>query len=207
MDFLAENPAEKAPFTRDQLVALLSVASSEWIGMILIGGLVGLRIGDAARLTWGNLDFERKIVRFQPQKARGSRQRVLETPMLPDVEKYLLSITPQPSSSDAPVFPTLSRKKGSGANGLSNTFSRLIATAGIENLPSSKKATGKGRTVHFLSFHSLRHTFVSEMANAGISEEIRKKIIGHTSNVHQRYTHFQAQTLQSELQRVPSILP
>ena len=44
------------------------------------------------------------------------------------------------------------------------------------------------------------------MANAGISEEIRKKIVGQTGNVHQRYTNFQAQTLQSELQKVPSIL-
>ena len=100
----------------------------------------------------------------------------------------------------------MSRKLGTGANGLSNTFSRLIAAAGIENAPASERATGKGRTVYRLGFHSLRHTFVSMMANAGVPKELRMKIVGHTSSVHDRYTHFEAETLSAALRDFPSLL-
>ena len=37
------------------------------------------------------------------------------------------------------------------------------------------------RTVRSLTFHSLRHSFNSAMANAGVSQEIRMKLIGHVS--------------------------
>ena len=135
---------------------LLDKATPEWRGMILVGGQGGLRIGDAARLTWTNVDFDRKLIRFQPQKSQGNKKRELETPLLPDVEKFLLSLPVKSRDPNTPLFPTLSQKKGTGANGLSNTFTRLIAAAGIENAPAGAKATGKGRTVYKLSFHSLR---------------------------------------------------
>lgn len=206
VDLLAENSAERDTFTREQITALLSAADTEWRGMVLLGACGGLRIGDAARLTWANIDFQRKLIRFAPQKARSSKRRELETPLLPDVEKYLLALPVKSHPATAPLFPALSRKKGTGANGLSNTFGRLIATAGIENAPASVKATGKGRTVYRLGFHSLRHTFISAMANSGVSKELRMKIVGHTSNAHDRYTHIDAETLQTALQGISSFL-
>jgi integrase len=40
------------------------------------------------------------------------------------------------------------------------------------------------------TFHSLRHSFSSELANAGFSEEIRMKLTGHRSaEIHRKYTH------------------
>lgn len=208
VDLLPERSAERGTFSREELAALLAAADVEWRGMILLGSYAGLRLGDAARLTWANVDFGRKLIRFQPQKARNSRRRELETPLLPDMEKFLLALPapPRKAAADAPLFPTLSRKKGTGANGLSNTFSRLIATAGIENAPASARATGKGRTVYRLGFHSLRHTFVSMMANAGVPKELRMKIVGHTSSVHDRYTHFEAETLRAALRDLPGVL-
>ena len=80
--------------------------------MILLGAYGGLRLGDAARLTWASIDLERKLIRFAPQKARGSKHRELETPLLPDVEKYLLVLPVKSRSAAAPLFPALSRKKG-----------------------------------------------------------------------------------------------
>ena len=205
VDFLAENSAERDTFTKAQLTMLMEKATPEWRGMILLGGQGGLRLCDAALLTWANVDFDRKLIRFQPQKSQGGKKRELETPLLPDVEKFLLSLPVKSHESDAPLFPTLSRKKGTGANGLSNTFTRLIAAAGIENTPAGAKAMGKGRTVYKLSFHSLRHTFISDMANAGISKELRMKIVGHSSNAHDRYTHIQAHTIHAALKDVPSL--
>jgi integrase len=48
------------------------------------------------------------------------------------------------------------------------------------------------------SFHSLRHTFVSRLANADVSADVRKALAGHdTDEAHARYTHL-AFTKQTE---------
>ena len=41
-----------------------------------------------------------------------------------------------------------------------------------------------------LGFHSLRHTFVSELANADVPADVRRQISGHSDEkIHERYTH------------------
>jgi integrase len=58
-----------------------------------------------------------------------------------------------------------------------------------------------------LSFHSLRHTAISEQADRGIAREVRMKLSGHKSAVHDRYTHHELETLRREVENVPSFLP
>ena len=40
--------------------------------------------------------------------------------------------------------------------------------------------SGKGRQFKTLGFHSLRHTFVSELANADVPADVRRQISGHS---------------------------
>jgi integrase len=70
-----------------------------------------------------------------------------------------------------------------------------------------KKKAGKGRRFMELSFHSLRHTAISEQANRGISREVRMKLSGHKSAVHDRYTHHELETLRREVEKVPACFP
>ena len=77
VDFLPENSVERETFTRDQVADLLKVADVESRGMIFVGACHGLRIGDAARLTWANVDMDRKSLRnpmLITLTARSSRQ-------------------------------------------------------------------------------------------------------------------------------------
>ncbi len=71
VDLLRADGATRDVFTFDQLRALIGIAPVEWQGMILIGGTTGCRIGDAARMTWGNVDFQNDLIRYSPQKAEG----------------------------------------------------------------------------------------------------------------------------------------
>jgi Phage integrase family len=51
------------------------------------------------------------------------------------------------------------------------------------------------------SFHSLRHSFKSAMANADVPLEIRQKLTGHASqDMNKHYTHLELETV-SELSR------
>ena len=64
----------------------------------------------------------------------------------------------------------------------------------------------KGRNRSTLSFHSLRHSFNSEMANAGIPQEMRQRLTGHASKaVNDRYTHAELKTLRNAVESVPSL--
>ena len=44
-------------------------------------------------------------------------------------------------------------------------------------------------------FYSLRHTFVSELANADVPADVRRQISGHSDEkIHERYTHLSLDT-------------
>jgi integrase len=207
VEMLPEASVERKPFTREQIAGLLAKADVEWRGMILISAYHGLRIGDAARLTWANVDMERKSIRFFPQKRkRAAQAQEAEIPMHADVLDYLLSLPLRSNKPDAPIFPKLSLKKATGRTGLSASFVGLMQKARIHREPGLKKVKGEGRQVNKLSFHSFRHTSISEMANAGVSKERRMKLSGHKSNVHERYTHHDLETLRKDVESVPSFV-
>ncbi len=65
----------------------------------------------------------------------------------------------------------------------------------------------QGRTFSRLSFRSLRHTFTSALANAGIPAEMRQKLTGHAdAGMHQKYTHLELQPLKQAIATLPSLL-
>lgn len=202
-------PAEssiKDAFTPEQIRKLLSVCDTEWRGLILIARYCGLRLGDASRLNWKNIHSENgdMVLRFYPQKTRrGSVRREHEIPLHPKVEEYLLNLPVKSKKADAPLFPTLSKLRLSGCNGLSARFQKIMAKAGVFSKEDSRKRTGKGRRFNNLTFHSLRHTFISRLANAGVPQETRMKLSGHTSEVHQRYTHHELGALRSAMLKSP----
>jgi integrase len=63
-----------------------------------------------------------------------------------------------------------------------------------------------GRSVSALSFHSLRHSFNSALANAGVSQELRQKLTGHASaDMNTVYTHHDLETIRTAVQTLPRL--
>jgi integrase len=76
--------------------------------------------------------------------------------------------------------------------------------AGIEG-KITQHAEG-GRALSNLSFHSLRHSFNSAMANAGVSQEVRQKLTGHSSaEMNAQYTHHELEPLRAAVALIPSL--
>jgi integrase len=96
-------------------------------GAILLAYGTGARLQDVTNLTWNALDLEAGIVAFRERKT--GRKAVLG--LHPDFRQWLKKAN-RPESSDAPVFPTLAGKSGSGCNGLSKAFERIMQHAGVE---------------------------------------------------------------------------
>lgn len=104
------------------------------------------------------------------------------------------------------LFPSLGGKKTGSFGGLSNAFSRIMKRAGV-SVPKGDKKTGAGRQFNKKGFHSMRHTQISRMAEAGISPEIGMAISVHaTKDIHQRYVHFTKEIQASVFRRMGSFL-
>lgn len=210
VQMLDESAAEeRVPFTPDQTRDLLRVADSQWSGMILFGYHTGIRLHDAANLTWQNIDLAARTLTFRDQKTSARKRRSKRDTtvfMHADLVAYLESL---PTSDDpaAPLFPSLYGKPSGSHGGLSNAFSRLMITARVRS-PLGAAKQGKGRRFSALSFHSFRHTLISNLANADISADVRKEIAGHSSDeVHRRYVHLELTTQRRAIEKLGSILP
>lgn len=156
VELLVGDAETKETFSEGQLRALLSYPDVEWQGLILLGATAGVRLGDASRMTWANVDLEKKLLRFVPQKtARATgKRKPLEVIMLPDLENYFLKLPVKSRDANSSLFPILSKKRLSGDGGLSLIFKRIMAEVGIDAGSKEQKKAGKGRRFSPLSFHS-----------------------------------------------------
>lgn len=191
---------EKDVFTQEQLAALIEAAPGEdWKGAILCGYYTGLRLRDIADLKWSAVDLETQIIVVTTRKT-GKRVTV---PIHPQFAAWLGKQTR--GIGKAPVFPTMVGKAGGGKSGLSMAFKRIMEHAEIKGR-LLREANGEGRSQSSLSFHSLRHGFVSAMANAGVTQELRQKLTGHASaQMNAHYTHHELDALRSAVSVIPSI--
>jgi hypothetical protein len=145
-------------------------------------------------LHWSAIDLPAKTITYRARKTG----KLVTIPIHQELENYLLELT-APDSGNAFVFPKLAGRCTGGRSGLSMTFSRIMARAGVvgEVLHKAKKG-GQGRTVRALTFHSLRHSFNSAMANAGVSQEIRQKLT-MSAQMNAIYTHHELEPLRAAI--------
>ena len=198
--------AIRDPFTTEQVGDLLAAAEGDWQGVILCGYFTGLRLRDVAWMTWDTVDLKASVIKVKPMKPGPTALH----PFGAELAAWLLA---QPRGiSKAPIFPSLAGKGTGGNYGLSGRFKRIMEKAGIKgrtlrsgDVGKAGKA-GKGRTTSSLSFHSLRHTFVSALANAGVPSELRQKLSGHADErSHAIYTHHELETLRGAVAKLPRV--
>ena len=202
---------ERKPFTSKEVSELLKAAPcDEWRGLILVAAFTGLRLGDAARLSWASVDLEAKRITLIPSKTK-KKKREVRIPIQPDLLAFFESVPIHSDKPDAPVFEKLS-KVGIGARaGLSQTFNKIMKDADVDRGKPSRvlkegQDKGKGRITWERGFHSLRHTFTSWLRNAGVSEEDRMALTGHsTRESHQIYSHADEKAGQAAIAKLPSL--
>lgn len=203
VDVLKERgESRRRPFTLLEIQRTLKAAeSSEWYGMTLMGIYLGARLTDCARLTWRAVDLNAGTISFVAKKTGGR----LCVPIAKALADYLTEL-PSPDAPDAPIFPKLSTKTTSR---LSEGFRYVLADAGLSE-PVNKHSTGKGRhaarEVSELSFHSLRHAFVSILKATGASESVAMALAGHeTKEISRHYTSIDDATMRAAVDRMPDV--
>jgi integrase len=210
---LEEDTVEKAVFSIEHIRGLMNAAvqadkknrpifsaGADWRGLILFGYYTAARLLDGANIRWQAIDLPSKLITY---KARKTGAKVV-VPIHPELEAYLLAL-PAPDDPKAFVFPKLAGRSTGGASGLSRTFHAIMKRAKIAT-QVARKRTKEGRSVYTLSYHSLRHSFSSALANAGVPEELRMKLTGHkTRDAHATYTHHELEALRHAVTRLPKM--
>ena len=202
---------DRKPFTGEEVGRLLSAApSEEWRGLILVAAFTGLRLGDAARLRWSSVDLKEKRITLIPSKTR-KKKREVRIPIQPDLLAYLLAAPVADDSPGAPVFPKLSKTPTQSRDGLSSQFVGIMAKANVDRGKASRESEedrGKGRITYERGFHSLRHTFTTWLRSAGVTEEDRMALTGHTTrDSHAIYSHADEDALRDAIAKLPKIQP
>jgi integrase len=197
---LEEDSAEREPFTSDEIKKLLKASAGDWQRAIAFAYFTGARLGDVASMQWSAIDLDNGLVIFTPKKTKRGK-KVLRIPLHPELEKRLLEY---PGIGNAPLFPSLAGRGTGGAHGLSAEFAAIMRKAGIRGEIIRHTAKGRGNTTK--SFHSLRHSFNSALANAGIAREMRQVLTGHASErMNETYTHRELAPLRSAIAALPKI--
>jgi integrase len=217
--FVAEDPAEnlktlkdkskrvRRPLTVQEIQQVLAIADPEWQSLIRFGLYTGQRLGDLALLRWENIDL---IGGRLFLKSRKTGQNV-QLPITGALREHILTL----DSSDDPKTPlhprayALVESQQGRVVSLSNQFVALLVQAGLRT-GHTHKANGKGRsaprTRSELSFHSLRHTAVSLLKNAGVPHAVAQAFIGHQSQeISQLYTHVGEESLAGALRKFPAV--
>ena len=200
------NESKRRPFTLAEIKRILKACADnvEWRGLVLFGLYLGQRLGDLARLTWRAVDLENGEIAFTTRKT--GRRVVL--PLHPVLADYLASL-PANDNANAYIFPNAATHKHTGS--LSNQFREILVEAGlVEPQPWGHRSTGKGRTgprtVSEISFHSLRHSAVTMLKAAGVSDFIAREIVGHESAaVSRQYTHLTTDDKRAAMRRLPDV--
>jgi integrase len=197
LETLPVKTEERATFTPAQVSKLVRAGEGDWRGAILLGYYTGARLSDVANMHWSAIDLDHALIRFTPSKTK----KAVTIPLHQQLERELLK---KPGIGKAFLFPSLAGRGTGGKHGLSGRFAAIMQKAGIQG-KITQHAKG-GRALSNLSFHSLRHSFNSAMANAGISQEIRQKLTGHASaEMNTRYTHHELAPLRAAIAAIPSI--
>lgn len=189
--FPETDSTERAPFDAAEVRAMIDhpKTSEEWRGMILFGAHTGLRLSDVAALGRHNIEVTDIVIR--PKKTKRSR-KTIRIPLTPPLLAWI-------GDKQGQFFPRAAAVKVAT---LSTQFPRIMARAGV-----AAYVTLPGGIPAKRSFHSLRHSFTSWLAEADIHADVRQKLTGHSSAaVHAKYTHHD-EALARAIETLPDLTP
>jgi len=189
---------ERGTFSPVEVKLLVDAAEGEWRTFILFGYYTGARLSDCCRMEWQSVDLAGGVLTY----TQGKTGKAVTVPLHAELQAHLEQL----ASSDQPekfIMPGMADKGPGGRHGLSEGFKRIVIKAGLDL--QTVQGSGK-RKISRRTFHALRHSFTSALANAGVAPELRMKLTGHTTEaVHRGYTHHELEVLRSAVTKLPSL--
>lgn len=174
---LKEKRSEKRIWKDKEIEEVLSNAQQWAKDAIYVLALTGMRRGEVAKLTWGNLNFEYQTIEVFSIKGTGE-DRMRRIPMTEELLTFFkskrdLAARSFSAQSSSPIFLNASGRQVTPTH-LSRELSRLCKKLGFEGL----------------NLHGLRHTWITKMVNNNVGLVPTMKLAGHANlKTTQGYLH------------------
>ena len=154
-------------------------------------------------MDWGNVDMERRLIRYTPRKTARKKPDPLLIPIHPELYA-VLNETP-PGKRKGPLTPDMAERYQRHQGLVSNVIQEHFEACGLTTT-GERNGAGVRRYVA-AGFHSLRHSAVSFLRQAGAAQSISQEIVGHSSaDVHALYTHTDEDALRRAVATLPAVL-
>jgi integrase len=172
----------------DEVAVFLRAAAAEGelvYTLYAVAIYTGMRAGEIAGLRWRHIDFDRRLITVEMSydgdtKSRRVRHVPLLDPLMPILQRWKLM-----HPGDLVFTNETGEMYGESARIFQEVLHRVLDRA---QLPPIK--TKGGKTLRYIVFHSLRHTFASLWVASGGDLFRLQKILGHsTTTMTQRYAH------------------
>jgi len=172
------------PMAEAEVVAFFRVIDRlEDRTMFLLMLRCGLRVSEVSGLLWSAINLGQGTLRVDNSKGQVDRVVYLS----PDLSTALRQWHGLQSATAHYLFPSRMARQGGlplGARQIRNRMTRYLKLAGV---------------ITAYSPHSLRHTFATQLLNAGASLEVVKELMGHRSlQMTLRYTQLYDRTKRAQ---------
>ncbi len=150
----------------------------------------GMRLGEVLTLKWADVDFRQRMIRVEPAKNHKERH----IPMNERLVELLSAMKPASETwEESPhVFTSMRTGVRFDSDGVGHAFKRDARRAGLFGV----------------SFHTLRHTFASRLAQRGVPLNDIRELLGHSDmRVTLRYAHLAPGNLRRAVEVLETEVP
>lgn len=174
----------REPFTNDELKTILEAAEKtghDWKVLIEVGLYTGLRLKDCVFL---NSEFVKEnVIETTPFKTKERHGTIVRIPLHPVLKSELESM----KTESGFYFPDIITLYKDNPNKIETRLRSIFKTTGAD---LKKTVEGRKRKVPVKGFHALRATFITKLAERGVSLPIMESLAGHINPQQtMHYTH------------------
>ncbi len=149
-----------------------------WPGAIRMAVYTGLREGDVATLEGAEIRREQDCLVLAPNKTKrwGTGAQVIHS-----LDAPWVAHVPTPTAGGM-VWPLAAKAYGQGKGHVfAREWKELCRRAKIAVERPAEEGERRKRAVKLATFHSLRHTFVTQALEAGAAKDDIRKLAGHST--------------------------
>ncbi len=208
---------ERRAFSLDEFRKVLGQCPNEfWRYMVLGEFYTGLRMGDLICLRRKEIKLAENHLKLEAFKVDG---KILTIPMASPFREAIqnrLAERGRMRDSDflwadqAAIYLNEAGRRNNAGHFSSEFYELVLTPLGLveprENKKKNEAKSGRSsrRAMNEVSFHSLRHTFISMLKFTGASQSVAKELAGHSSDqVNDLYTHTPIDVLTRAIEQLP----
>ena len=191
----AENSGQRAIGSRQREVGSRDEGNNVIRDVVISAFYTGMRLNELVNLTWKNVDLSARIITVGDESftTKGRNQRYI--PICDELFEVFTRI-----KTPSFVLPLIKEEKINGFVFAKSNGMRWTGDYISKKFKDACKAAGIDKGIHF---HSLRHSFASNLAQKGVSLYTIKELLGHSSiATTEIYSHLNMDSLKEAINKL-----